>query len=133
MKRITDAERLERYKPLGLSREEELELLAYDKAVEKDQSTEYDLSVDQLKIARKFAHTGIRTMPTAYKFDKRQRKANPTKQGIISELANFMKNDSEFAVENLEITNPERVIFFTCGEDSYEIVLQKKNKNKSKK
>ena len=47
--------------------------MAYDKAVEADKKTEYDLPPDKAKIAQKFAHAGTRKAPTAYKFTPRQR------------------------------------------------------------
>lgn len=119
-----------RYKKLGLSKQEEQELLAYDKAVEADKSTEYDLSPDKIKIAQKFAHAGTRKQPTAYKFTQRQRKPNATKGGIISELADFLEKHSQFSIDNLQITNKERQIAFTIGEDSFELTLVQKRKPK---
>lgn len=119
-----------RYKKLGLSKQEEQELLAYDKAVEADKSTEYDLSPDKIKIAQKFAHAGTRKQPTAYKFTQRQRKPNATKGGIISELADFLEKHSQFSINNLQITNKERQIAFTIGEDSFELTLVQKRKPK---
>ena len=119
-----------RYKKLGLSKQEEQELLAYDKAVEADKSMEYDLSPDKIKIAQKFAHAGTRKQPTAYKFTQRQRKPNATKGGIISELADFLEKHSQFSIDNLQITNKERQIVFTIGEDSFELTLVQKRKPK---
>lgn len=119
-----------RYKKLGLSKQEEQELLAYDKAVEADKSTEYDLSPDKIKIAQKFAHAGTRKQPTAYKFTQRQRKPNATKGGIISELADFLEKHSQFSIDNLQITNKERQIAFAIGEDSFELTLVQKRKPK---
>lgn len=119
-----------RYKKLGLSKQEEQELLAYDKAVEADKSTEYDLSPDKIKIAQKFAHAGTRKAPTAYKFTQRQRKPNATKGGIISELADFLEKHSQFSIDNLQITNKERQIAFSIGEDSFELTLVQKRKPK---
>lgn len=119
-----------RYKKLGLSKQEEQELLAYDKAVEADKSTEYDLSPDKIKIAQKFAHAGTRKQPTAYKFTQRQRKPNATKGGIISELADFLEKHSQFSIDNLQVTNKERQIAFSIGEDSFELTLVQKRKPK---
>lgn len=119
-----------RYKKLGLSKQEEQELLAYDKAVEADKSTEYDLSPDKIKIAQKFAHAGTRKQPTAYKFTPRQRKPNATKGGIIAELADFLEKHSQFSIDNLQVTNKERQIAFSIGEDSFELTLVQKRKPK---
>ena len=129
-KRVTDEERLASYDKLGLTEAEKLELLAYDKAVERGEKTEYDLSADKAKAAQKYAHTGTRKAPTAFKFTTRQRKPNATKGGIIAELAEFMEKNSQFSVENVEITNPERQIAFKIGEDTFELTLVQKRKPK---
>lgn len=128
--RVTDAERKARYKALGLTPQEEEELLAYDKAVDAGKKTEYDLSPEQEKIARKFAHTGTRKQPTAYKFTPRQRKPNATKGGIIAELAEFLEKNSQFSIENLQILSKERQIAFAIGADSFELTLVQKRKPK---
>ncbi len=131
--RITDAERLARIKKLGVSDAEAQEILAYDKAVEKDEPTQYDLTGEKARIAKTFAHTGTRKQPTAYKFNKRERKPNATKGGIINALADFLRNHIEFDVNNVEITNKEREILFKVGEDWYTVVLTyKRNMNKKK-
>lgn len=115
---------------MGLTPQEEEELLAYDKAVDAGKKTEYDLSPEQEKIARKFAHTGTRKQPTAYKFTPRQRKPNATKGGIIAELAEFLEKNSQFSIENLQILNKERQIAFAIGADSFELTLVQKRKPK---
>lgn len=128
--RTTDAERLERIKRVFPDDKEARDILAYDKAVEAGEKTPYDLSPEQEKIAKKFAHIGTRKTPTAYKFTPRQRKPNATKSGIIAELADFMEHNSNFAVANLTITNKERQIAFKIGDDSFELTLVQKRKPK---
>lgn len=58
-------------------------------------------------------------------------KANPTKGGIIAELADFMEHHSEYAAENVTITNKERMIAFRIGDNDYEITLIQKRKKKT--
>lgn len=128
--RVTDAERLERIKRVFPDDKEARDILAYDKAVEAGEKTPYDLSPEQEKIAKKFAHTGTRKTPTAYKFTPRQRKPNATKGGIIAELADFMEHNSNFAVADLAIINKERQIAFKIGDDSFELTLVQKRKPK---
>ena len=111
--------------------EEAKEVLAYDKAIEHGEKTPYDLPQDKLEVARKFAHTGTRKTPTVYKFAKRERKPNSTKAGIIAELFDFLTENSNFAVENAEITNKERQIAFRIGEDTFELTLVQKRKPKT--
>lgn len=135
--RISDAERLARIKRLGVSDKEAREILEYDKAVNRDSTCtlEYDLTPEQNKIAQSYCHAGIRNVkkkgPTAYKFDKRERKPNATKGGIIAELAEFLTGRSQFDIQNLVITNKERQIAFSIGEDSFELTLVQKRKKKT--
>lgn len=116
---------------LKCSEAEAREIMAYDKAVDKGEPTEYDLTPAQQEVARKFAHTGTRKTPTVYKFTERKRKENPTKAGIIAEIAQFLSENSENAVKNLEITNKERQIRFEIGENTYEFTLVQKRKPKN--
>lgn len=104
--------------------------MAYDKAVEAWQPTKYDLPPDKAKVAQKFAHTGTRKAPTVYKFNPRQRKPNATKSGIITELAEFLGQSSQFSVTDLNITNKERQISFKIGDDTFELTLVQKRKPK---
>ena len=127
-----DTEQLDRIMHgLKCSPEEAQEILAYDKAVDRGEKTEHDLPQDKLEVARKFAHTRTRKAPTVYKFTKRERKPNATKAGIIAELFTFLSENSDFAVENAEITNKERQIAFKIGEDSFELTLVQKRKPKT--
>ena len=68
--------------------------------------------------------------PTVYNFNQRERKANPTKGGIISELERFFKEGIALDIQNLEVTNKERQIAFKIGENSYELTLVQKRKPK---
>lgn len=128
--RVNDKERLERIKKLGVSDEEAQDILAYDKAVERGEPTKYDLPPDKVKVAQKMAHTGTRKKPTVYRFEKKERKPNATKGGLIAELAEFLANGSQYSIEGLAITNKERQIAFTIGDDSFELTLVQKRKKK---
>lgn len=129
--RVTDAERLARIKAVFPNEQEAQSILAYDKAVEAGEKTEFDLPPDKLKTAQKYAHAGTRKAPTAYKFTKRERKPNATKGGLIAELADFMERHSNFDVSNLAITNKERQISFMVGGETFELTLVQKRKPKS--
>lgn len=110
------------------------QIMADDKEIDRGKPMPFDLSKDQEKVARSYAKTGTRKSPPAYKLDntggKRSRKENPTKASIISELAKFLETDSENACVNVSITNKERQIAFTIGENSYELTLVQKRKPK---
>lgn len=115
---------------LGCTEEEARAVYADDCAIDKGEKRDYDLPPDKQKIAQKFARTGTRKTPAAYKFTKRERKPNATKAGIIAEIAEFLSEKSQFSVENLEITNKERQISFKIGEDAFELTLVQKRKPK---
>lgn len=95
----------------------------------------FDLSDADHKKAMKLsnADTHKRKKPPNYKLDAtgKKRKENPTKSAIISEIATFLAENSENACENVQITNAERQIAFTIGENSYEFTLVQKRKPKS--
>ena len=116
---------------LKCSAEEAENVIASDKIVDKGGRTEFDLSPEAEKEAKKFANSRERKRPTVYDFKKRERKANPTKGGIIAELAKFLSNSSEFCPENVEIVNKERQIAFKIGEDAFELTLVQKRKPKN--
>lgn len=115
---------------LHCDREEAEEVYNYDMNLKDGQKAEHDLSAEQQKIAQKFAHTGTRKAPTAFKFTKRERKPNATKGGIIEELSQFLTENSGFAIENVQILNKERQIAFDIGADKFELTLVQKRKPK---
>lgn len=120
---------------LGCSEEEAKQIIADDKAIDRGEKMPFDLDADKEKIAKQYTKTGTRKAPTVYKLDneggKRSRKENPTKAGIIAELAKFLEEQSENACVNIEITNKERQIAFTIGENNYELTLVQKRKPKA--
>ena len=117
---------------LGCTEEEALDIIAKDKAIEQGKRVEFDLDPEREKMAKKMANAGTKK-PTVYNFDTkdRKRKENPTKAGIIAELAKFLEENSENACENVEITNKERQIAFKVGENDFELTLVQKRAKKS--
>ena len=59
------------------------------------------------------------------------RAENPTKSGIIAEIAQWLMENAGFSAENVEITNKERQIAFKIGENAYELTLVQKRKPKN--
>lgn len=114
---------------LQISEKEAEDVIAYDKAVDRGEKTSYDLSAEQEKEVRKYRQAERK--PTLYKFTKRERKPNATKGGLINELFTFLSENSDFATENVEITNKERQIAFQIGEDKFELTLVQKRKPKN--
>jgi hypothetical protein len=91
---------------LKCSEEEAREIMAFDKRIDRGERTEYDLSPEEEKAAKKWANTtSEKKAAPNYKWTTRERKANPTKGGIIAELADFMANTSQYAAEDVIITN----------------------------
>lgn len=106
---------------------EALSILEYDKLVEAGKPTQYDLSPEQEKEARKWMRTGTRKA-TAYKFNQpKTRKPNATKGGIIQELAKFLSEASAFEIRNLTIPLPEGAIDFEVGDKVYSLTLTQHN------
>lgn len=130
----TNAQKKRIMEALHCSEAEAEQIMADDKAIDRGQKMPFDLDDEAEKVARKFAKTGTRKAPPAYKLDntggKRSRKENPTKASIISELAKFLEADSENACVEVEITNKERQIAFKIGENAYELTLVQKRKPK---
>jgi hypothetical protein len=116
---------------LKCTREEAEDVIKWDKVIDQGGRTPYDLDPEAEKMAKKMANVRERKKPTVYDFKQRERKANPTKGGIISELHKFLAEMSEFATENVEITNKERQIAFKIGEDAFELTLVQKRKPKN--
>lgn len=115
---------------LKVSDTEADEIIAFDKAIDRGERTEYDLDPEAEKEAKKMANVKNHSTTGAYKWEKRKRKENPTKASIIAELSEFLAQASENACESVEITNKERQIAFCIGENSYELTLVQKRKPK---
>ena len=118
---------------LHLTEAEALDVIEADKEIDRGEKMEFDLPPDKEKVAKEYAKISAKKekkTPTVYKFDKRERKKNATKQGIIEELAKFLTEQSDIAYENVVVTNAERQIAFSIGEDNFELTLVQKRKPK---
>lgn len=122
-----DNERIESImKTLNISKEQAIDLLEYDKAVDRTtkERLKYDLSLEDEKRAKKLANV-TEHKRTAYNFSKRERKPNMTKRAIIEYL---MECFAEY--DNVVMTNKERQIAFSCDGNDYELTLVQKRKKK---
>ena len=132
-------------KKLGYTDEQIAQMLADDKRVDRGEILEWDLSAEEHKKAMKYANSDEKKKKTpktdeksakkggtAYNFDTstKKRKENPTKANIIALLATILGENSDFCAENVEITNKERQIAFTVGENAFELTLVQKRKPK---
>jgi hypothetical protein len=112
---------------LQCTEEEARQVIEDDKAIDKGQKMNFDLTKEQEKIARSYAKTQTHKITEPA---KRERKPNLTKSGIITEIARFLTENSESGVENVEIINTEKLIQFRIGENTFEIDLKQKRKAK---
>ena len=112
---------------LGCSIYEAEQVIADDKKIDKGQEVDFGLTKEQEKQALKYANVREHKKPAVYKFDKRERKADTTKEGVIEQIAQFL---TENGYENVEITNKSKLIAFKIGEDNYEFNLIRKRKPK---
>ena len=111
---------------LKCTREEALEIIECDKAIDRGERVYFDLDPQAEKQAKKYANTGTRQ--TNGQKTERKRKENPTKATIIAEISEFL---TEKGYEMVEITNKERQIAFKVGENAYELTLVQKRKSKN--
>ena len=113
------------------NREEAIDLIKYDIAVESDEDTEYDLTEEQTanvkSMMRKVDHA-----KTEGKV-KRERKPNELKEAIVVEIAEFLREDAQGqAYEDVEVTNKSRMIAFAVGDKHFELTLVEKRPPKAK-
>lgn len=112
---------------LGCSEAEADDIIASDKAIDKGEKVDFDLTPEQEREVKKYRAVGTRktdkTQPS-----ERKRKENPTKATVIAEIAQFL---TENGYESVEITNKERQIAFKVGENAYEFTLVQKRKPKN--
>lgn len=116
-------------KTLDITREEALDIIEQDKAINKGKPTYFDLDKETEKQAKKYANVTTKK-PTVYKWTTRKRKENPEKRKIINNLFDFLDKISNLYCENVQITNAERQISFKIGENDYELTLVCKRKPK---
>lgn len=113
---------------LGCSMVEAQQIIEDDKKIDKGERVAFDLSKEDEKKALKLANVKEHKKPAVYKFDKRERKADTTKEGVIQAIYDFL---NENGYENCEILNKSKLIGFKIGEDDYELNLVRKRKKKA--
>lgn len=113
-------------KNLKCSKEEAEAILAEDRKIDQGKAVDFDLSAEEHKRAMKHANTGTKTQKTEK--TARKPKENPTKEGVIAEIANFL---AEKGYNSVEITNKTRQIAFVLDGNAYELTLIAKRTPKS--
>lgn len=118
-------------------RDEAIDLIKYDIAVESDEATEYDLTAEQAenvkKMMRKTDHAKAEGKV------KRERKPNELKEALIATLADYLENECEFDLNGettycgaVEVTNKSRMIAFEVNDKRFELTLVEKRPPKTK-
>ena len=84
------------------------------------------------ELTAKAKGNGVNTAGHVQSTKKRKaptRKPDETKRALIVALDNFICNYN--GTDNIRVTNVERVIAFSIGDDNYELTLSKKRKPKN--
>lgn len=116
---------------LGCSIAEAKQIIEDDRKIDKGESVDFGLSKEDEKKALKFANVREKTKrktPMVLNLQKRERKADTTKEGVIQAVFEFLV---ESGYENVEITNKSKLIAFKIGDDNYEFNLIRKRKPKN--
>lgn len=118
-------------KKLDITREEALELEGYDADVNKGKKTQYDLTPEQEKVAKKMTHVTEYAKSASV---KRERKPNELKEAIVAELANYLVEEAQGQVyEDVTVTNKSRMIAFSVNGKRFELALVEKREPKDNK
>lgn len=104
---------------LGISREEAIQLIADDVAIDKGAKL-FSLTAEQEKEAKKARQAERK--PTVYNFDtsKRKRAENTSKRFLIETLKEALGGAN---CTDVNVTNPEREIIFYLDGTKYKVVL----------
>lgn len=129
-----DQEQIARIKQgLKCSYEEAFEIYKCDKAIDKGEHMDFDLTKDQEKEVRKMIKhetmTGTKKKPPNYTIKPKEKKVNEPKKAFIEDLVAWLGECDTY--ENIEVVNAERQVKFTIGEDTFELTLVQKRRPKS--
>ena len=113
---------------LGCSIAEAKQIIEDDRKIDKGQEVNFGLSKEEEKKALKYANVKEHKKPMVLNLQKREKKADTTKEGVIQALFNFLV---ENGYADCEITNKSKLISFKIAEDCYELNLIRKRKPKN--
>ena len=115
---------------LGCSLAEAKAILDDDKKIDKGQAVSFGLSKQEEKEALRsaMAKSVERKKPMSLNLQKRERKADVTKEGVIQAIFEFL---SENGYEDVEIINKSKLLSFKIADDTYklDLIRQRKPKN----
>lgn len=107
----------------GMTEAEARETALYDAEVEAGAPTEYDLTAEQQKVAKKYTATGSKKK-TEYQFSQRERKPNETKREIMRMLkVLFEGHELNGNCKGVTLSNIERTLDFEKDGKQYTLTL----------
>ena len=107
---------------LGITQAEAEDMFLYDMKCEKGKATEYELTAEQKKNAKKYTNS-----KKGVSGKQRERAENLTKKSIIEILSAGIETLYEVVVE---ITNAERQFTFQKDNETYEVTVVQNRKKK---
>lgn len=123
----------ETMRKLDCTLDEALDIWAEDNAIDRGEKTDFDLTPEQQKNVKQYIKA---KKPPCYSMEnaakkRAPRKPNDEKRSIITSVKNALddfhqileEDEPAASVENIEITNVEREITFTIGENEYSLTL----------
>lgn len=118
----TEKQKIQRFmKTLDLTEAEAKALIAEDAKIDKMKASEVDsdLTTDQKQAVKKLKNSDTHV----YKFDKRERKKDTTKESMIADIAKYLSETAEFEAQNVKIVNSTQKIDFEFSGKSYSLTL----------
>lgn len=107
----------------GMTEVEARETALYDAEVEAGESTEFDLTPEQQKVAKKYTTTGTKKRPD-YQFTKRERKPNDNKRWIMNKVRIlFEELEALGECKAVNLSNVERTLDFERDGKLYTLTL----------
>lgn len=107
----------------GMTEAEARETALYDLEVEAGEPTEFDLTAEQQKVAKKYTNTGTKKR-TEYQFSKRERKPNETKREIMNVVRILFEGMAlNGKCEAVDLSNVERTLDFVKDGKHYTLTL----------
>lgn len=105
---------------LDISEQEAIQVINDDNAIDHGAKL-FELDPEQKKVEKKMRQADRKV--TAYKFPKKERKANEPKRKIIQTLSDALIQAGMVEDDSLHIENVEREFLFTFEGVKYKIVL----------
>jgi len=126
-------------KKLDITREEALELEGYDADVNKGKKTQYDLTPEQEKVAKKMTHVTEYAKSASVKRERKPNELNKTRsqafrQGQCQQILCPVPEEAQGQVyEDVTVTNKSRMIAFSVNGKRFELALVEKREPKDNK